>query len=303
MTRLENERFVVEDAELEAALLLALAPKEILIREEFELTDPGRVMHCWRSHSPVERPWSFFETSSLRWRAERVVLYRRVEPQRLPHYETCDVCNKKNPGGWQLEGEDGGWLKWVCGSCLVNISEGWRRAAVEQDARQLVEHRIESCRLELLKVCDAVDEGQTLEQCVEMAELECTVEWEQRVAAEKRVSELEAELAQAVAERDEARTGYHALDKNWEKLHEASMGAIRSALALPDGSIPELNDRIKKLTASHALLIDIVPFARTQLLCIDWTPQERDLLRSLCDRISDFQLQQIKSNPQDAVNG
>jgi hypothetical protein len=302
MTRLENERFVVEDAELEAEMLVALAPTEILIREEFELTDPGRAMHCWRSHDPNESSWRFIETSSLRWRAVREVWYRRVEPQRLPHHETCDVCNKKNPGGRQLGSADGSRHKWVCGSCL---EEGWRRAAVEQDARQLVEHRVESCRLELLKVCDAVDEGQTLEQCVEMAELECTTEWEQRVAAEKRISELEAELAQAVADRDEARTGYHALDKNWAKMHEASMGAIRSALALPDGSIPELNVRIERLTASHTLLLDLASFVRKRLLdeiTSDSSPQKFQL-HSWLDRLSDIQLQNIKSNPQDAVNG
>lgn len=45
----------------------------------------------------------------------------------------------------------------------------------------------------------------------------------------------------------EARTGYHALDRNWQSVHDAAMGAIRQALGMPDATVFELCAAILKL--------------------------------------------------------
>ena len=50
---------------------------------------------------------------------------------------------------------------------------------------------------------------------------------------------LRAELA-------EVKAGYQALDKNWETMHEAAMGPIRSALDLPNGSVLEIVTESKR---------------------------------------------------------
>jgi hypothetical protein len=52
-------------------------------------------------------------------------------------------------------------------------------------------------------------------------------------------------------QRDEARSGYHELDKNWEAHHEACMRQIRAALGAEDASVPELVERITALRAER----------------------------------------------------
>lgn len=59
---------------------------------------------------------------------------------------------------------------------------------------------------------------------------------------------------QLKSERDEARAGYHQLDKNWNALHDASMGAIRTALGMPDASVPEMCQQIKALQRAAGVL-------------------------------------------------
>ncbi len=56
----------------------------------------------------------------------------------------------------------------------------------------------------------------------------------------EQVTTLEVELA-------ETKAGYHALDKNWETMHEAAMGPIRSVLDLPDGTVLEIVTAIETL--------------------------------------------------------
>lgn len=62
--------------------------------------------------------------------------------------------------------------------------------------------------------------------------------------AQQQVDALTAELA-------EVKAGYQALDKNWETIHEAAMGPIRSALDLPDGSVLEIVTAIETLKQAH----------------------------------------------------
>lgn len=44
-----------------------------------------------------------------------------------------------------------------------------------------------------------------------------------------------------------AREHAEALDTNWSTLHEASMGAIRDALGMPEASVPEMVERVEQL--------------------------------------------------------
>lgn len=55
-----------------------------------------------------------------------------------------------------------------------------------------------------------------------------------------------------VKERDECRAGYTRLDQDWDKHYERSMGMIRTALEMPDETIPELVERINTLKALQA---------------------------------------------------
>jgi len=52
--------------------------------------------------------------------------------------------------------------------------------------------------------------------------------------------DLDAKITEVVRERDEARDGYHTLDKNWEAHHDACMKAIREALGNSEATVPEI---------------------------------------------------------------
>lgn len=45
-----------------------------------------------------------------------------------------------------------------------------------------------------------------------------------------------------------------ALDRNWSTLHNAAMSPIRSAVGLPDGSVPEIVAAVERLKAENAEL-------------------------------------------------
>lgn len=74
----------------------------------------------------------------------------------------------------------------------------------------------------------------------------CVVERTARV-----IAQVEGDLIRHVAllttELAETKAGYHALDKNWERMHEAAMEPIRSALDLPDGTVLEIVTAIETL--------------------------------------------------------
>lgn len=53
---------------------------------------------------------------------------------------------------------------------------------------------------------------------------------------------------------DEARSGYHKLDANWDALHNASIDAFREALNMPHATIPEMIEAITNL-----LLVNSAP--------------------------------------------
>jgi hypothetical protein len=54
------------------------------------------------------------------------------------------------------------------------------------------------------------------------------------------IATLEHDLA-------EVRTGYHALDANWEALTNVTMDALRLALDMPEATVPEMCQRISDL--------------------------------------------------------
>lgn len=66
------------------------------------------------------------------------------------------------------------------------------------------------------------------------------------------IGDLKAKLKQAEDDRDEARSGYHLLDANWDRMHNAALGAIRDALQLPEATVPELCRAIAALKAHIA---------------------------------------------------
>lgn len=49
---------------------------------------------------------------------------------------------------------------------------------------------------------------------------------------------------------DSMREHAELLDKNWATLHEASVGAIRDALGMPEATVPEMVQRIEQMRAS-----------------------------------------------------
>lgn len=53
--------------------------------------------------------------------------------------------------------------------------------------------------------------------------------------------------AALTAERDETRTGYHALDKNWGTYHETCINAFRAQLEMPGACIPDMLTAIQEL--------------------------------------------------------
>jgi len=61
---------------------------------------------------------------------------------------------------------------------------------------------------------------------------------EKRKELTEKIGALEFDLA-------EARAGYHELDKNWNYLHDMSIGMFRSALDMPEATIPEMCARIQ----------------------------------------------------------
>ncbi len=61
------------------------------------------------------------------------------------------------------------------------------------------------------------------------------------------VTELQNRIDALTAELADVKAGYHALDKNWETMHEAAMVPIRSALDLPNGSVLEIVTAIEEL--------------------------------------------------------
>ena len=56
---------------------------------------------------------------------------------------------------------------------------------------------------------------------------------------EKEVA-LEQELA-------DVKEGYELLDRGWSRIHELAMGAVRTALKMPEGTVPELVAEIERL--------------------------------------------------------
>lgn len=68
------------------------------------------------------------------------------------------------------------------------------------------------------------------------------------VTIRRRIIEMRHKIAGVTKERDEARDGYHALDRNWSTVHEAAMGPIRSALGLPDATVAEIVAAIERVT-------------------------------------------------------
>lgn len=59
-------------------------------------------------------------------------------------------------------------------------------------------------------------------------------------------------LREVEAERDEARTGYHQMDRNWKTVHDAAMGPIRAAIGNPGETVPEIVKRIAQLSAAES---------------------------------------------------
>ncbi len=62
--------------------------------------------------------------------------------------------------------------------------------------------------------------------------------------------DMAEECLRVRAERDEARDGYHELDRNWSTVHEAAMGAIREATGDPDATVSEIVGTIARLYAA-----------------------------------------------------
>lgn len=88
------------------------------------------------------------------------------------------------------------------------------------------ERRLRICALEadiaagktrMLKVCETIDEGQSLAECAALVELECDSEWEQRVAAEERIRTLEVENARLDAKWRDYETNYILPCFRWAK--------------------------------------------------------------------------------------
>jgi hypothetical protein len=57
---------------------------------------------------------------------------------------------------------------------------------------------------------------------------------------------FEHSLGFVIDERDEARRGYHVLDRNWDVVHNSAVEAIREALDMPYATIPAM---VKKILA------------------------------------------------------
>jgi len=95
----------------------------------------------------------------------------------------------------------------------------------------------------------------------------CNRKTEQLIEADKRIVELSEELKRLKStvlyseaarmqqtlvalrkELDEARSGYHALDKNWQTMHEAAMRPIRAAVGNADATVPEIVAHIERVT-------------------------------------------------------
>jgi hypothetical protein len=55
-------------------------------------------------------------------------------------------------------------------------------------------------------------------------------------------------IEQIEAERAALKIGYRTLDANWSILHEAAMSALRGALKMPEGTVPEMVAAIDRLT-------------------------------------------------------
>jgi uncharacterized Zn finger protein (UPF0148 family) len=74
--------------------------------------------------------------------------------------------------------------------------------------------------------------------------------WEpSQSSMDKLLTAIEQRIATAERERDEARAGYRTLDNNWAAVHNAFTNAIRTALAMPGATVPELVCRIEHLLA------------------------------------------------------
>lgn len=65
------------------------------------------------------------------------------------------------------------------------------------------------------------------------------------------VDQMRKERDTACVERDEARSGYDALDANWAAMHEAAMMAIRQAIQAQNASVPEIVEAIAALTTER----------------------------------------------------
>lgn len=61
------------------------------------------------------------------------------------------------------------------------------------------------------------------------------------------------ELERLRAEIAEVKTGYDALDKNWDAMHSMAMGAFAKALNMPGKTVPEMCAAIKQLMDAWVL--------------------------------------------------
>lgn len=79
---------------------------------------------------------------------------------------------------------------------MVIYADGASREQLDAVVKRLrraneLEKEIEAARTRMLKVAEAVDEGQSLMECAEIVELECDSEWEHRVQLEAKVKMLQ----------------------------------------------------------------------------------------------------------------
>lgn len=97
-----------------------------------------------------------------------------------------------------------------------------------------LEAEIAEGRTRMLKVCEAIDNGQTLAECAALVELECDAEWERGNLAEARVQELEARVQELEARPAEARVKACeeelAIERKARVIAQGRLSTIRSVL-------------------------------------------------------------------------
>ena len=77
-----------------------------------------------------------------------------------------------------------------------------------------------------------------------------------------KVTVLSENLVTVTAERDEAREGYHLLDRNWTAVHNGFADRIRAALKVPHGTVPELLKEIVDLQRDKKEMEDLRLFVQ-----------------------------------------